>query len=442
MSEARPTPIVRQLDELSGVLHTLILREVDASLVVLEQAVLEAVRVAMAGLLGAVIRLSQRSLQPSGPQRQWPCPSCGERWGVQSWRSRTVTTVCGKVTLERPWCHCQRCGHGFSPTDASLALPPRMRLSAGLTTWLVEEGGSDSFAAAAARLERLTGVVVSPETVRQRTEACGAALEAAEQAAATQVGQTREAAAPLDPAPGRLVVEADGVMVGYRTGWHEVKIGLVGGYVAGKLTATSYTAARAGPEQFGPRLLAEAARRGALEVVAWEGSPLQPRLAVLRAVVILGDGAPWIWHLAADQFGERVEIVDFYHASEHLWMVAKALFGDTPAKVAWANAHITALREHGVVRVQLALAQATAPTPEAQEVLRRERGYFRTNAARMDYPAFCSQGLPIGSGAVESSAKHLIQQRMKRAGARWSDAGAQGVINVCCRLSSRRSLAS
>ena len=129
MSEARPTPIVRQLDELSGVLHTVILREVDAPLVVLEQAVLDAVRVAMAGLLGAVIRLSQRSLQPSGPQRQWPCPGCGERRGVQSWRPRMVTTVCGKVRLERPWCHCPRCGHGFSPTDASLALPPRTRLS-------------------------------------------------------------------------------------------------------------------------------------------------------------------------------------------------------------------------------------------------------------------------------------------------------------------------
>ena len=62
-------------------------------------------------------------------------------------------------------------------------------------------------------------------------------------------------------------------------------------------------------------------------MVDWEGSPLQPRLAVLRKVVVLGDAAPWIWHLAADQFGERVEILTCYHASQHLSAVAQALLG-------------------------------------------------------------------------------------------------------------------
>ena len=353
MTETRPTPIVRQVEELGRALHTLALREVDASLAVLEQAVLEALRAAMAGLLEAVLRMTQRSLRSDDPHRQWPCPRCGVRRGVQSWRPRTVTTMCGTVTLERPWCHCVSCGHGFSPTDATLALPTGVRLSAGVTTWVATEGASGSFTAVAARLTRLAGVVVSAETVRQRTEACGAAIEREEQAAARHVVETREAAAPVVAAPGQLVVETDGVMVRYRDAWHEVKIGLVGGHEAGKLRAMTYTAARLGPEQFGPRLLAEAARRGALEVVAWEGSPLQPQLGVLRKVVVLGDGAPWIWHLAADQFGkERVEIVDFYHASQHLWAVAHALFGEPAAQGAWANARVTELLEQGIVPVQ------------------------------------------------------------------------------------------
>ena len=79
-----------------------------------------------------------------------------------------------------------------------------------------------------------------------------------------------------------------------------------------------------------------------------------------------------------------------------------------------------------------------SPRPEAQEALRRERGYFRTNAAPMEYPSFRAAGLPIGSGAVESSARHLVQQRLKRAGARWSEAGAQCVMNVRCALASTR----
>ena len=436
MVEVHPRPIVRVLEELGRTLQVLAQRQVDAPLAVLEVGVLEAVRAVQAELLGAVLRLSQRSLWPSGAARQWPCPHCGARHGVQSWRPRTVTTVCGQLTFERPWCVCPAVGRGFSPTDQALALAGQTRLSAEVVEWLGEGGARTSFAEAAALLERWTGLVVSPETVRQRTEASGAGLETAHAAAARQVHQTREAAAPVDPAPGKLVVEADGAMVHYRDAWHEMKIGLVGGHVAGKLVGASYIAQRAGPEQFGPRLLAEAARRGALEVVDWAGSPLQPRLAVLREVVVLGDGAPWIWHLAADHFGQRVEIVDFYHACEHLWAVAKALYGDTAAATAWATARVDELREHGVAPVQAALAAAQAPTPEAQDVLRRERGYFRTNADRMAYPTFRAAGLPIGSGAVESSARHLVQQRLKRSGARWSDAGAQCVMNVRCKLES------
>lgn len=436
MSEAHPTPIIRELEELVNTVVALTQREVDAPLAVLEAAVLEAVRLALPGLLGAVLRMSQRSLWPSGSSRRWPCPSCGERSRIQSWRSRTVTTVCGRLSFERPWCICAQCGHGFSPTDGALALDQGSRLSAGLTQWLVELGAKTSFAEAGGVLERLTGLVVSPETVRQRTEARGAALEAAQEMAAAQVLQSRESASPVELAPGKLVVETDGVMVRYRDGWHEMKIGLVGGQVSGELVAPSYITLRAGPERFGPRLLAEAARRGALEVLGWQGPRTGLGLALLRDVVVLGDGAPWIWGLAAEHFGTRVEILDFYHTSEHVWTAAKALFGDTPKAAAWASALVNELWEQGAAPAQEALATAQAPSPEAQEVLRRERGYFRTNAARMEYPSFRAAGLPIGSGAVESSARHLVQQRLKRAGARWSEAGAQGVMNVRCALAS------
>jgi hypothetical protein len=278
-------------------------------------------------------------------------------------------------------------------------------------------------------------LVVRSETIRQRTERAGAALEAAAQVASAQVLRTQEPAAPLDTAPGQLTVETDGVMVRYQDGWHEVKLGLVAGWQNGQLQAPSYVAQRAGPEQFGPRLLAEAARRGALEVVDWDGPPTDRSAAVLRSVLILGDGAPWIWNLAADQFGARTEIVDFYHAAEHLGTVAKALYPDDAAAAhAWATTQIHALRDEGVAPVQDTLRTARAPTPAGAETLRQERGYFRTNAARMAYPDFRAQGLPIGSGAIESNAKRVVHQRMKRPGARWSAAGAQAVLNVRCQL--------
>lgn len=434
MLEAHPTPIVHEVNKLAHTLQRLTQDQVDSSLAMLEKAVLEAVRAALPALLSAVLGMSQRSLRSSGPSRRWPCPNCTERSRLQSWRPRTVTTICGRISFERPWCVCAKCGHGFSPTDEALDLGRGSRVSAGLKEWLVELGAKTSFLEAAGLLKSLTGLVVSPETVRQRTEARGAELEVIQEAAAALVLKTHEPAAALQSAPGELVVETDGVMVHYLDGWHEMKIGLIGGLMAGKVISPSYVAMRAEPQRFGPRLLAEAARRGSLEVVGWEGSALRPRLAVLREAVVLGDGAHWIWNLAAEHFGERKEIVDFYHASEHIWTVAKALLGDTKEASTWATALVNQLWEQGAAPVEKALETAEAPSPEAQQVLRRERGYFRTNAARMAYPDFRAAGLPIGSGAVESAARHLVQQRLKRAGARWSEAGAQYVMNVRCAL--------
>jgi hypothetical protein len=298
------------------------------------------------------------------------------------------------------------------------------------------------FAEAQEWLERLTGLHVAKETVRQQTVQQGTRLEQAQQAASRAVERARASPLPVDAAPGQLLVETDGVMVLYReTGWHEVKIGLVAGWQDGELTAPSYVAAREGAAAFGDRLLAEAARRGALEVVRWAGGRTGAGLAILRDVLVLGDGARWIWTLAVEHFSERRELVDFYHASEHLWSVARTLYGEgTPQAQAWGTARCHELRHQGVAPVRAALRQARAATPEGRRLLRRERGYFRTNAARMDYPRAKAAGLPIGSGAVESLARHLVQLRLKRPGARWSPAGAQALLTLRAHLKSGRAL--
>lgn len=440
MAEALPDGILARLTALAAELPALAQRHRDAPLAVQEAAVLSAVRAALPDLLTAVVQLATSALDPGMARLRRRCPQCDRRVRVDSWRSRQVRTTCGPITLPRPWYVCRPCGHGFSPVDATLALSPRARLSEPLTAWVVRLGATTTFREAAALLTDLTGLEVAPETVRVHSERCGAALAAAHDAAAPQVLATQEAATAVDPAPGTLLIEADGVMVRYRDGWHEVKVGLVGGVVDGALRAPSYVAAREDADHFGPRLLAEAARRGALEVVAWTGPLGGHNLAVLRPVHIVADGAPWIWNVAADHFGTRSEVVDFYHASEHLWDVARALHGaDTPAAARWAHARRHELYKHGVAPVRTALAAARAPSETTAETLRRERGYFATNAARMDYPLIRKRGLPIGAGAVESSAKHVVQQRMKRAGQRWSAAGGRAMLALrACTASGRR----
>ena len=243
----------------------------------------------------------------------------------------------------------------------------------------------------------------------------------------------------MDAGPDTLVVETDGAMVRYLDGWHEVKIVMVGGAQNGQVHAASYVAARESAEAFGPQLLAEAARRGALDIVRWDGGRTGHALAVLRPVHVVGDGAPWIWNLAAEHFGERTEVLDFYHAAEHVWAAAPALYGaDTDEARVGATICVRALRLGGVAPVRAALAAADAQSAEAAAMLRAVRAYFATNAHRMDYPAIADQGLPIGSGAVESSAAHLVQHRMKRPGQRWSAHGGRAMLARRSRLASDR----
>ncbi len=441
MCSSLPLTILAQLTRLGAALVEQAHQHHGAALPELEAGVRAQVQAALPDLLRAVVHLATPDLDPAIATVHRRCPGCGFLVPMHSQRPRTVQTTCGPLVLARPWYHCPSCRHGFSPVDATLGLAPRARISTALQAWLVRLNVSTTQREAAALLTDLTGVVVGMDTIREHTTAVGTAVAEADTRAIQQVQQTGASATPVVPVPGHLVVETDGAMVRYDDGWHEVKIGVVGGVVDGAVTAASYVAARESAEVFGPRLLAETARRGALEVVRWEGPLTRPGLAVLPPVHVVGDGAHWIWNLAEDHFGERTEAVDFYHAAEHVWTVARAVFGEgTPEASAWAHARIADLKDHGGGPVHAALFALIPATAAIAEVLRVERGYFTTNLTRMAYPALQAQGLPIGSGAVEASAKHVVQQRMNRPGQRWSCRGGQAMLALRARFASGRPL--
>lgn len=412
----------------------------DRTLAEHEEAVLERVRSVLPMLLRAVVEQATSGLDVRLAQAREPCPRCDQKVETHGRpRRRQLMTQCGAMTLERPWYHCRACGHGWSVVETTLGVVGGTRVSAGLRSWLVRLGAAAPFREAAEVLAALTGLELGAETIRRHAEAAGTALRAAEDAAVEQVERTREPAEALDPAPGFLVVQTDGAMVRYQDGWHEVKLGLVAGWEDGELRVPSYVAAREPAAAFGARLATEAARRGALEIDRWEGGLTGRGLAVLRELGLYGDGAAWIWNLGDERFDARIEVVDPYHAYQHLHAAARALFGDTPAAAAWVERRKADLLTDGVEPVLTAF-RAKAPTPDAAEVLRLERGYFATNAERMNYPALRLDGLPLGSGAIESAADHLVQRRMKRAGMRWSDAGGDAILALRARLRSKRPL--
>jgi hypothetical protein len=393
-------------------------------------------------LLEAVVEVATSGLAPRVRTGPSACPGCGRKVRPQQERRRQLLTRCGAVVIERPWYSCGRCHHGWSVVETTLGVGSRQRASVGLLGWLVRLGATTDYREAAELLDELTGLAVGPETIRRACVRVGAAIRAAEAAAIGRARRTREAAEPLDAAPGLLVLEADGAMIQFTDGWHEVKLGMVAGWDDGRLVAPSYVAAREPAAAFGPRLATEAARRGALEVDRWEGSVTRRSLAVLRPALILADGAVWIWNLADEYVDQRIEVSDFYHAAEHLAAVATACFPDPTEATAWLDARKGELLALGPTPILAAFDRLAPSTPKAAEVRRVERAYFASRVDRMDYPSLRLDGLPIGSGAIESAADHVVQRRMKRAGMRWSEDGGDAMLALRARLRSRRPLAA
>jgi hypothetical protein len=442
MTRAIPEQIVAAVTTLAESLATWCEDGRDGRLEQHEAAVLERVRQVLPTLLQAVVEVATSGLAPRVRGQRSACPHCGRKVRPHQERSRQVLTQCGTVEIERPWYSCGRCHHGWSVVETTLGVGSRQRSSAGLVDWLTRLGATTDYREAAELLDELTGLAVGPETIRRACVRVGTAIRAAEAAAIRQTQRTREAAEPLDPAPGLLVLEADGAMIQFTDGWHEVKIGMVAGWDRDRLVAPSYVAARETATVFGPRLATEAARRGALEVDRWEGSVTRRGLAILQPALILADGAVWIWNLADEYVDQRIEVSDFYHAAEHLATVATACFPDPTDAAAWLDARKGDLLTLGPLPVLAAFDRLAPPTPKAAEARRVERAYFASRVDRMDYPSLRVDGLPIGSGAIESAADHVVQRRMKRAGMRWSEAGGDAMLALRGRQRSRRPLAA
>jgi hypothetical protein len=350
------------------------------------------------------------------------CAGCGgalRRVGV---RSRDLVGLVGDARIDRPYYSCAACGVGGAPLDEAWGLD-RGALTPGLARVVCRDGLEAPFGQAASLVAEHLGVEVDEELVRRVTERLGALADA---------DQTeRSAWQAAQPVPEMLVVELDGGLVHLRAAWHELKVGrvaplgpaLVQDTVSGArhlaLGPSCYCAGLEGTDDFWPRLTREALRAGLGRGV--------------KRVVVLADGAEWIWRQARGQLALRgvevVEILDFYHASQQL--AAAAAYGGHSADArAWLDTQCHLLRQQGPRPVLAALADLRARDEAGAEVLRRVHGYVATNAHRMDYPAFQVRLFPIGSGAIESTVKNLVQQRQTLAGMRWTRDGAQTVATL------------
>jgi hypothetical protein len=323
-------------------------------------------------------------------------------------RTRTVVTLFGPVDMTRG-----RTREGCYPLDEALGLEGRhgwTRAVQEVVSLLACERG---FQTVSDLLKRMFNLSISAPSTQQIAESAGRRAQ--------RVIET--CPAPVTGVPATLILSADGCQAPERDGWHEVKVGCVYAHQhraktasgRGKLVHKEYLATLEDAAVFGQNLWQTALRWKAGEGVK---------------IVAMGDGAPWIWNLFALHFPGAIEIVDFYHAAEHLWATGEALYGDRAtcqATRSWARRYIHHLR-HGrmdLVLEALERAQSRLPTlpTERQVIVRRNGEYFRTNQNRMRYALFKRWHLPIGTGAVEGSCKHVVQSRFKLPGCRWSHEG-------------------
>jgi hypothetical protein len=179
----------------------------------------------------------------------------------------------------------------------------------------------------------------------------------------------------------------------------------------------TYVISFEGVEAFARYVYLEAARRGLDEA---------------EEVIVLGDGADWIWNHIADLCDTPVEILDFYHASKHVEDAAKALYGeDTPETEEWKVQRCAELLEEGPDKMLTSLWQAAGEaTAEARKAVVKEIRYFTKRTHLMHYPELRTAGYHIGSGSVESACKRLIGARLKQGGMIWTRDGAQAMAHV------------
>jgi hypothetical protein len=184
--------------------------------------------------------------------------------------------------------------------------------------------------------------------------------------------------------------------------------------------STTYAGAIESAAEFGRRIYHEAHSRG------WSRA---------QTKVVMGDGAEWIWNLAHEYFPGAIEIVDLYHAREHLWDLARALHPQDPVRQKqWIRRNQPTLDAGRIETLLRNLRAIEAPSAELAAQLEAEANYFEKNAARMRYGEFRKQHLFVGSGVIEAGCKTVIGARLKQSGMFWTVRGANAILALRCSM--------
>jgi hypothetical protein len=354
------------------------------------------------------------------------CPACGEVLSFIRYQGKGVETFLGCIRPERAYFHCGNCGESYVPLDHELNVGPDA-LSGPLEEAICHLATYMPVQEVSNQLARLVGVSVDDNTVQRASKRVGAALATHQKEEMEAAWQAAEPPAMEgEEPPERLYLSVDGTIVRLREGKREVKVAAI--YETEEVTRSdgtkqvcavdvTYVVSFEEAKTFARYVYIEAARRG---------------LEQAEEVIVLGDGASWIWNHISDLCDEPLEILDFYHASRHVWTAGEALYGeDTPKSKAWVNERLVELLMGGPDAMLAGFwAASQDASGKARKVLAREIGYFQKHKEKMHYTQLRADGYHIGSGTVESACKRIIGGRLKQAGMIWSREGAEAMAHL------------
>lgn len=386
-------------------------------------------------------KLLEAAAQKKADQTPPVCPVCGHKLSRRTHdHERTFHTRFGPVTVKRLRGWCRRCKQWRYPADQALGLSDTGGASPSVQEMAALTVSKMPVKEASAVIERLTGVKLPPATLDREARRQGQRADRKREQLDEQMrtGQGARQMLALPPEPYTLVIELDAWNIRERDDWGQSarkraagqepqrwhwayggtcfrldqRVEKAGGRA--RILSRGTVMTRGGVDELRDQLFAEAQRHG---------------LAQADKVLVIADGAVWIWNLTKDRFGQAQQRLDYYHASQHLWAVAHALHPeDEAAARAWIKPLIQKLKKGQALALLNDLhTLAKRLRNKKRQAVERELNYFESHRERLDYAAARKAGEPQGSGAMESTCRQY-QCRFKRSGQFWSCVGDEGLM--------------
>jgi hypothetical protein len=368
--------------------------------------------------------------------------SCGQMARYVGRRMKTFTSVLGTLELGRAYYHCATGRHGWYPRDRQMRLEGSS-LTPGALRMVGIVATDESFQASSKKLHDIGGIDIDPKLVERAAEALGEEIARDER-------ELREAPDLAEIAATKYM-GVDGTGTPMRPDQVE---GIEGkdedGRARTRETKVVVTWTAESKDKHGLPTCDEGSQRYSAAIETVESKPKDKHVApfVQRVIregrrtgfdkahrqVFVADGAVWIWALVAMLYPRAIQILDLYHALEHITKVAKSIFGAaTDLATQWAKQQSQSIRDGKVDQV-IADMRGFA----ANEDARLCADYFEGHKRRMRYPEFRAMGLCVGSGVVEAACRHVVGDRLKHSGMHWTVHGANAITALrCCQLSGR-----